>query len=207
VLTSRSVCVESTLRRVVPAAVRICVRPIDRADLGRLSSRERDVVARSVPSRQASFATGRRVLKKLLDHDGEILPSESGAPLLPAGWRASLAHDDEFAVGIATRSRSIRALGVDIEHDRDLEEPVIPLILREDDVVPGVISAFVAKEATYKAWSTLGGAMLEHHDVRVEVHDDHFTARVGTRFRLDGRLLSVLDRRLAIAIVGDLPTT
>ena len=55
------------------------------------------------------------------------------------------------------------------------------------------------KEAAYKAWSSLGGAHLEHHDVRVTVEGESYVADVldGTG-RFEGRFAAAAGRWVAL---------
>ena len=52
------------------------------------------------------------------------------------------------------------------------------IILREDEVGLDPHLAFNLKEATYKAWSTLGGPLIDHHDVRIAAETETFRAHV-----------------------------
>jgi 4'-phosphopantetheinyl transferase EntD len=58
------------------------------------------------------------------------------------------------------------------------------------------------KEAVYKAWSSLGGRLLEHHDVHVELSGVLFVAHVlPDGFRVEGRHSVADARHLALAVV------
>lgn len=66
-------------------------------------------------------------------------------------------------------------------------DDIADIVVRADDRVVGPLVAFVLKEAAYKAWSTLGGRMLEHHEVRLEAQPpDRFGADFTARVEPDG---------------------
>ena len=103
--------------------------------------------------------------------------------------------------------RTTRSIGVDIEPVRQLDRPTAALIVRPDEEVDPLV-AFVAKEATYKAWHGIGGRMLEHHEVRVVVRGDlgtgapaAFEASVLGGPTLPGWCVRASDRWLASVVV------
>ena len=99
--------------------------------------------------------------------------------MLPVGVVGSLAHDAEIAVAAVTGVRDASAIGIDVESIATLEREVADLILRSDDQVHDATLALVLKEAAYKAWSTVGGRLLGHHDMSVAIGDDStFSATV-----------------------------
>ena len=54
----------------------------------------------------------------------------------------------------------------------------------------------------YKAWSGLGGRMLEFHDVHLKVGETAFHARVQPEeVRFEGRFVTVLSRWVALVVV------
>ena len=87
--------------------------------------------------------------------------------MLPDWTSSAASHTttDWPIAAVAPRMPS-RAVGVDVEPIQELDPAVAEMVVRSDDFVPDPITAFVAKEAAYKAWSVLGGEMLEHHDVK-----------------------------------------
>lgn len=172
-------------------------REIDDAHLDRLTVAEAGIVEHAVAKRRAEFATGRSLLRALLNDDVEILRSPSGAPLLPPGSVGSLTHDDGIAVGVISRSAVFSAVGVDIEPLADLSDGVRDLVVRDDDVTPDPLSAFVGKEAAYKAWSALGGQMLEHHDVQVIIDGPHYRAIMAGELVLHGEIGQAAGRVVA----------
>ena len=57
------------------------------------------------------------------------------------------------------------------------------------------------KEAAYKAWSTLGGELLDFHDVQLAVDGDRYAADIVDRsVRLSGRFVAVAGRWLALVV-------
>jgi 4'-phosphopantetheinyl transferase EntD len=190
------------LHRIAPPSVSVGVRRLDSADESRLRDGEREHVRRARPARRREFATGRALLRELIGHDIEIPAGDDRAPVLPPGVRASLAHDCEYAVAAATWDAGIAAVGIDVESVDPREPELDQLIVRTDEAGLDPRMAFVAKEAAYKAWSSLGGRMLDHHDVHVSVSDDRFAARVdpdGTV--LDGLFTTAAGRWLALVVV------
>jgi phosphopantetheinyl transferase (holo-ACP synthase) len=118
--------------------------------------------------------------------------------------RGSLAHDRSFAVAVVTWDPSIDSIGIDVEPATPLEPGVCSTILRRDERNLDAHLAFTLKEATYKAWSCLGGRMLEFHEVRLDV--------VGYRFRADvvadaasfhGRFAAAANRWVALVVASD----
>ena len=63
------------------------------------------------------------------------------------------------------------------------------------------------KEAAYKAWSTMGGPLLDHHDVQLTVTGDAFTAEISTdAVFLHGVSMRVADRWLSLVVARCAPT-
>jgi 4'-phosphopantetheinyl transferase EntD len=115
---------------------------------------------------------------------------------------ASLAHDDEFAVAVATRDRRIAALGVDFEPVAAFTPELATHILRADDELADAATAFVVKEAAYKAWSRPDRPILDHHDVRITPADETTLVAtvVTTGESLRVRAALVAGRWLAVAV-------
>ena len=175
------------------------VRRIDPSDIRDLTEAEAELVGHAVASRQAEFASGRVLLRSLLGRHVEVLSRSNGAPLLPDGMVGSLAHDHRFVVALMGPATTVRSVGIDIEPLQALDDQVARLVVRSDDDVPDPLTAFIAKEAAYKAWSWLCGVMVEHHDVRVVADETRFVAIVrdelivaGHIGRTDQHLVSVV---------------
>jgi len=181
--------------------VGIVWRPVDETLVPTLTEAERSIVARAVPKRQAEFATGRTLLRSAIGDDVEILRTASGAPALPSGFVGSLAHDHDLVIAAVAASGVVRSIGIDVEPVQQLESRVADLVVRPDDIVPDALTAFVAKEAAYKAWSVLGGEMLEHHDVNVVVEGERYGADLRGELEVSGRLGRAADRVVAIVVM------
>jgi len=193
---------DGALRALAPATVRTGSRSIGAADVAQLAPEEQAAVKRAVAKRQREFATGRVLLRQLLGRPEAIVVGAGRAPVWPAGFCGSLAHDDRYAVAAVTDDPAIRALGIDVEPTVPLGRDLAALILRPDEGALDAHLAFSLKEAAYKAWSATGGRLLDHLDVRVTVHDDRFEALVvDDGVRLGGRFTTVNGRTLALVVV------
>lgn len=175
------------LSSLVPDDVTTGWRAIDPLDLGRITPSEHALVRSAIDRRRAEFGSGRVLLRLLVGRDVEMLRHPNGAPVVPDDVVATLAHDREFAVAMVAPASRYVAVGIDLEPIAPLHD-VAEVVLRPDDVTPDVVTAFVAKEASYKAWSTLGGDMLEHHDVRIAVVGETFTGELRGELTVAGRL-------------------
>jgi 4'-phosphopantetheinyl transferase EntD len=107
-------------------------------------------------------------------------------------------------VAAVTRGPGHRALGVDIEPVTVFDEASAEIIRRPEERHLDAHLVFVLKEAAYKAWSSLGGRMLEHHEVSVRF--DHrsgdFAATVlPDAIEFTGRYAAVERRHLALVTV------
>lgn len=191
----------TALERIAPAHVLVGVRRITTIDIGDLHADEAFTIRNAVPKRRREFASGRRLLHDLLGTNAAILPGATRAPIWPPGVRGTLAHDDVYAIAAITRHDSIAALGIDIEPATELAADVAELIRRPEELAIDAHLAFTLKEAAYKAWSALGGRILDHQDVVVEVDGERFQAEVvpdGTI--LDGAVTKSVGRWLAVAV-------
>jgi 4'-phosphopantetheinyl transferase EntD len=206
---------DAALASLAPEGVRTGSRRIDPADVDLLHPIERSLVAQAVPRRRAEFATGRVLLRQLIGTTEPILVGPDRAPVLPPGVTASLAHDHEFAVA-AVDPRERLVLGVDVEATVPLERSVAELILRPDEAGIDAHLAFTLKEATYKAWSRMGGRLLEHQDVRLDTTLGSFAAGsfvagsfvaevIGSGVRLEGRYAQAGGRWVALALAPSPP--
>jgi 4'-phosphopantetheinyl transferase EntD len=194
---------DRVLRELAPPSTTVGSRWIDESDLERLHPGERSSVAGAVLARRREFAAGRVLLRRLLGTTETIPVGPSRRPVLPVGVQASLAHDDQLVVAVVTRDPSVRALGIDVEPSTVLPDELAALICRPDERVLDAHLAFTLKEAAYKAWSALGGELLEHHDVQLDVGEGCFTATVlRSGLEIGGRFGRAGDRWLALAAVG-----
>lgn len=199
------------LAAMTPPGVIFGVRRISISDVDRLTPGENDLTAVMADVRRAEFASGRALLHDLLATNEPILRAPNGAPSLPRGVVGSLAHDRHRAIAVVTARAGVSAIGVDFEPITadPLTNDDAAIIVRDDDVVPGPLAAFVMKEAAYKAWSGLGGPMLDHHDVRIDHDGDAFRATVlidsdaAMRTELVGRVAQTPRHYLALVIVSE----
>src|SRR5260370_40441186 len=67
----------------------------------------------------------RQLLSTLGVHDAPLPRTESGAPLWPPGFVGSLAHDASVAVAAAASAERYIALGIDIEHNEQLQPEIV----------------------------------------------------------------------------------
>jgi 4'-phosphopantetheinyl transferase EntD len=194
--------VGTALRELAPAGVVTGALAVDHGYLAELRPEEAALVATAVTKRQQEFATGRVLLHRLLTSDAALLRAANGAPALPPGWRATLAHDRQIAVAAATRDPAVAALGIDVEPAAPLTAELAAIILRDDEAGIDAHLAFSLKEAAYKAWSATGGGMLEHHDVHLELGPgEAFSARVvDAGVTLRGRYAHAGGRVLALVV-------
>jgi 4'-phosphopantetheinyl transferase EntD len=199
--------IDDVLRRLAPDGVATASRPITADDERSLHAVELAAISTAAARRRREFATGRALLRQLLGRDIAIPASGDRRPAVPDEWVASLAHDAHVAVAALAPAWRVQALGIDIERKGTLDRDVVDVVVRPDDVVSDPLLAFVLKEASYKAWSTIGGRMLEHHDVHIsaESPDATCSAFVATilpdRVELHGRYASSGDAWLALVAV------
>jgi 4'-phosphopantetheinyl transferase EntD len=193
----------AALAALAPPGVRTGCRLVDAGDESGLFPDEAAAVARAVPARRAEFASGRALLRQLLGADEAIAVGDGRRPLLPAGGVGSLAHAGPLAVAAVAPSGVAAALGVDLEPATELGGDVAAVVLRADERGIDAHLAFTLKEAVYKAWSGLGGRLLEHDDVRLSLGPaDAFVGEEvsgGTRFA--GRYARAADHWLALVVV------
>jgi 5-formyltetrahydrofolate cyclo-ligase len=189
------------LQSLAPSPLIAGVRRINPSDIRDLTASESEVVSRAVDARRAEFASGRALLRFLLGQGVEIMTAQNGSPLLPDGWAGSLAHDHEFVVGLVGPVSVVRSVGIDLEPIQELGDDVAGLVIRPDDRVPDPLTGFVSKEAVYKAWSCIGGGMIEHHDVSVVASGSQFVANVRDELSVEGVLGRACNRIVAIVAI------
>ena len=196
--------VEAALRSLAPSGVRTGARWIDERDVARLHPVEAAAVERAVERRRREFASGRALLRQLLGRDVPIPVRPDRSPQLPVGVAGSLAHDVDLAVGATSIGAGIAALGIDVEPRAPLSDEVAAVILRPDEAGLDAHLAFTLKEAVYKAWSAVGGELIDFDAVRLTLDGDRFSGEVvavGRRF--EGRYAAAGGRLLALVVVGD----
>jgi len=189
----------SALATLAAPGVMTGARLITATDFELLHHVEREKVANAVARRQHEFASGRALLRELLGTTDTIPVGPTRAPHLPDGVVGSLSHDRDVVVAVVSRDPAVTALGVDLEPAEELSSDMARAILREDETGIDAHLAFTLKEAAYKAWSNSGGHMLDHHEVRLGIDGERFTATVLPTGRvLRGRFATVAGRYLAL---------
>ncbi len=194
--------IAASLRSLAPAGVRSGARSITERDVPRMLDDERDEVRSAVAKRRREFATGRVLLREVIGREVTIPVGIDRRPVLPPDVVGSLAHDEYVAVAAVAAAAEFAAVGIDIGRQDELEPDIVSAILRPDDEVGDPVLAFVLKEAAYKAWSGIGGRMLDHHEVRLKVAGNAFTATVQPDgVKLAGRLALSSRSWLALVVV------
>lgn len=193
--------VQRALADMAGDTISVGVRRISPGDIPLLDAAELAVVERAVEGRRAEFASGRVLLRQLLRTPHPILPGPTRAPCFPDGVVGSLAHDRDLAVAAVSRAPDVCAIGIDIEPDEPLASDVARSILRDEEHGIDPHLAFTAKEAVYKAWSVLGGSILDHHDVAVSLRGTFFDAVVRSGWAVTGRCATVVGRHVALVVV------
>jgi len=159
--------------------------PIDGHNSSLLESSLPHPMAGSSPRRRASFRAGRdcaqRALAALRAPVTAVSRDPAGAPIWPIGFAGSISHTDTIAAAIVARNPPIAGIGLDLEHDRPMEDAeMCRLICRPGELAPlqhakdpgrlhQAMLLFVIKEAVYKLHSPLGGPFLNFHDVHVQL--------------------------------------
>jgi 4'-phosphopantetheinyl transferase EntD len=162
------------------------VVPLDDA-CAELLPAERECVAQALPARRREFAAGRACARRLLARLGfapEALRRASDrSPLWPRGAIGSIAHSGSLCAVAVARTGRLSALGLDTEPDEPLEDDLWSTICtpRELDSLsagpPGargrtVRLVFSAKESVYKCLYPRTRAVLEFHEVEIDLVSD-----------------------------------
>lgn len=192
--------VKRTLASLAPSSVRTGAAAIDSIHEARLLAPERALAAHFGRTRTREFATGRALLRALVGADVPITIAANRSPSMPDGVVGTLAHDDEIAVAAVSTSPAVRALGIDIEPIVELDPDSAAVILRPGETIDAIL-ALTIKEAIFKAWSSVGGRMLGHHDVGVTITGDRFIGRVsGADVPYRGRYAHAAGRWIALVV-------
>jgi len=160
---------------LLPATTRWAVGP-STATVDDLYVLEADAVRGAVAGRVAEFAAGRVAARRALAALGAspvaVPVGPRRIPQWPAGVVGSITHCAGLVAAAVGWSADWWALGIDAE----------PAVVLEDDVRDAVTTpveraaladpldataVFCAKEAFYKCWSALDGAVLEFTDVEI----------------------------------------
>lgn len=108
--------------------------PRDLGDIdGALLQGEAVAVERAVLKRRQQYATGRLCARRALKRLGmtSMVPIISGAdraPMWPTGFTGSISHTDNWCAAVVARVEHVRSLGLDVEQDRPLSEPLVAKI-------------------------------------------------------------------------------
>ncbi|WP_299496205.1 4'-phosphopantetheinyl transferase superfamily protein [uncultured Shewanella sp.] len=122
---------------------------------------------KAVPKRKAEYLAGRVLAKHCFAELNlpyqDIINAEDRSPIWPKNVIGSISHSNETAACAITTSKSIQALGIDLEYDinlkscEDIYKSIInsseETLLRATDLPfnQAVTLAFSAKESIYKA--------------------------------------------------------
>jgi enterobactin synthetase component D / holo-[acyl-carrier protein] synthase len=157
----------------------------DGAGIEDLYPQEAAGVARAVPTRVAEFAAGRVAARRALVELGAgaaALPiGDRRAPDWPPGVVGSITHCAGLVVAAVAWFDDLAAIGIDAEPAVALDDAVLEVVATPveraalDAPLAGTL-VFSAKEAFYKCWSALDGAVLEFHDVEVSFAGASFSA-------------------------------
>jgi 4'-phosphopantetheinyl transferase EntD len=146
---------------------------------------EAAAVRGAVPSRIAEFAAGRVAARRALAALGvDPVAVPVGArrmPSWPPGVVGSITHCAGLVAAAVGRVAEWWALGIDAEPavalEADVRDVVTTPVERSRMTEPlDATVVFCAKEAFYKCWSALDGAVLEFHDVEVTFDGPSFVA-------------------------------
>lgn len=170
---------QSAIERLSSPDILVDCRRIQPGDELRLMPEEAGSITSRVPRmRRASGAArllGRELLARFDQEPRPILKAGSGAPLWPAGFVGSFAHDGDIAVAVVARRRAFGAVGIDIEPAETLPEDLRALVITpyelprlNDDPFQGRL-LFAAKEAVYKAVAACDGLLLDYQDIDVDL--------------------------------------
>lgn len=151
-----------------------------------LFAEEEALLVNAVGKRRREFTTGRACARAALAKLGvspvPIPRGDGGAPRWPPGIVGSITHCDGYRAAVVGRITELATVGIDAEPDLPLEDGVLSLIARPDEVdrvgeltrlSPGGPSwdrlLFCAKEAVYKAWFPLTRQWLGFEEVVVTI--------------------------------------
>ena len=170
-----------------------CGMPDSTLVVGRVSSRrdelfdeEWQLIEGCSESRCQEFSAGRHVAHEALKFYGIInkaIRSENRRPIWPEGVCGSISHTKSLATAIVSNTVATLGVGIDIEPVTSVSQKVAERILLdpEKDRVSDMVSMewrtafFSAKEAIYKAVSSVTNECLAFQDVLVEINETTLT--------------------------------
>jgi len=169
---------------LLPATTRWAAGPAT-ATVDDLYAVEADAIRGAVAARVAEFASGRVAARRALAALGVgpiALPvGARRMPAWPAGIVGSITHCAGLAAAVVGWTADWWALGIDAEPavalDEEVRDAVTTPVERAALVDPlDSTVVFCAKEAFYKCWAGLDGAVLEFTDVEVTFDGPCFVA-------------------------------
>jgi len=135
-----------------------------------------------VTRRRREFTAGRvcarRALARLGFYDRPVMVAPNRAPIWPDGIVGSITHTEGFCAAAVAQRGDVVAVGIDAERHRPMPTEIHQLVCQDVELewckhesrdVDWPTVLFCAKEAVYKAWSSMVGSWLDFHDVYVAV--------------------------------------
>lgn len=178
-----------------PGPVRVFEMDPRMADVAWLQPEEAGHVARAIDKRRREFAAGRKLARSGMQELGvagepPLVPGEDRVPIWPNGVVGTITHTENWAIAAVAWEHEVRELGVDVEQDSPMREPIWRRICRPDEQrwVESLDATdrglwgkviFSAKECAYKAQYIYSRTFLDFYamEISVETHRDRFSAR------------------------------
>lgn len=185
---------EQTLRQWLPDECGVAALATE-PPLPELPLIEAAEVANAVEVRRHEFALGRMAARAAMHSIGlppaPIARGADRAPVWPSGVVGSIAHHARIAIAAVARSDRIRAIGIDLEGDAAVAEPLWRQVLTPTEVTfvkerggdapeRWATAIFALKEAFYKFQYPLTRQWLDFQEVDVVLDLNAETATVKT---------------------------
>ena len=152
-------------------------------DLGPLTAREAELMARAVPKRRREYTAGRVLARRAAERLGlgsiEVIAGADRAPRWPAGVVGSITHTRGHVAVALARAETVRGVGLDVEQATPLEDRLWDMICtgedramlarHGDDRWLLAKAVFSAKEAAYKAQYALTAEFLGFSAMHIEL--------------------------------------
>lgn len=147
---------------------------------------EVSATGRMVDKRKREFAAGRKAARHAMRMIGlpvvSVPMGADRAPQWPGGLRGSISHCASAALAVTAKQPKVRALGIDVEENDPLEQPLWDTILTPAECArttngQDAKRIFCAKEAVYKAQYPITGQRLDFQDLEVTLDGSRFSAR------------------------------
>lgn len=173
-------------------------------DDGQLHPGERAHADALSPHRRREWIAGRRALRGLLGEVGPILADDRGAPIVPAGFVASVSHKGRWAAALVAPDTGAR-IGLDLELAAPARQDIAPRILtaRELAQLPdrgrAVTLRFAIKEAIYKAVDPFVRRYVGFQEVELDFAGDLVTVASALPFAIEAAWREVDGHWLATA--------